>query len=71
MNKKMILNNYIRSSLAEDKKIIYVPTLDGLRAIAILGVVCFHLFPEYIPGGFVGVDIFFVVSGYIITKIIQ
>ena len=42
--------------------------LDGLRAIAVVAVLLFHAFPHAVPGGFVGVDIFFVISGYIITK---
>ncbi len=44
----------------------YAPEIDGLRAIAILSVVVFHAMPEALPGGFLGVDIFFVISGYLI-----
>ena len=46
----------------------YKAEIDGLRALAVLAVVLFHVFPGFIPGGFVGVDIFFVISGFLITS---
>ena len=49
---------------------IYQPELDGLRALAVVGVLLCHLELTWLPGGFVGVDIFFVLSGYLITRLI-
>jgi hypothetical protein len=53
-----------------DASVQYRPAIDGLRAIAVLSVFFFHLQRKWLPGGFVGVDVLFVISGFLITSIL-
>ncbi|MDA8046800.1 MAG: acyltransferase family protein [Actinomycetota bacterium] len=55
---------------ARPAKLRKLPGLDGLRAIAVVAVIVFHLDPSWLPGGFLGVDVFFVISGYLITALV-
>ncbi|MBE5666881.1 acetyltransferase [Staphylococcus sp. SS251] len=54
----------------QHKKIRYMPGLDGLRAVAVLGIIIYHLNKQWLTGGFLGVDTFFVISGYLITSLL-
>jgi len=51
-------------------KASYLPHVDGMRAIAVLSVVAYHAWPAAAPGGFIGVDVFFVISGFVITRML-
>ena len=46
---------------------VYRPDIDGLRAVAVVSVIVYHSDPDWLPGGFLGVDVFFVISGYVVT----
>ena len=56
--------------MAAEKGIRYIPAIDGLRAVAVIAVMLYHLGFNWIPGGFLGVDLFFVISGYVITRLL-
>jgi peptidoglycan/LPS O-acetylase OafA/YrhL len=58
------------SRATSEKQRFYRADVDGMRAVAVLAVVGYHYWGQYIPGGFIGVDIFFVISGYLLSAII-
>ena len=57
-------------SVAAKRSIRHIPAIDGLRAVAVVAVLLYHLGFSWIPGGFLGVDLFFVISGYVITRLL-
>lgn len=60
----------MRHAQSEGNTSRYIIGLDGLRAVAVLAVLAYHLLPKVLPGGFIGVDIFFVISGFLITSLL-
>lgn len=56
--------------MAAIRSIRHIPAIDGLRAVAVIAVLLYHLGFTWIPGGFLGVDLFFVISGYVITRLL-
>ena len=56
--------------MAIERGVRYIPAIDGLRAVAVIAVMLYHLGFTWIPGGFLGVDLFFVISGYVITRLL-
>ena len=57
-------------SRPQDSRLPYMPGIDALRAIAVLAVFLYHAGVGWMPGGFLGVDVFFVISGYLITSLL-
>ncbi|MFI8538126.1 acyltransferase family protein [Staphylococcus pasteuri] len=64
------MNKEYKSTRNRGKKLRYMPGLDGLRAIAVIGIIIYHLNKQWLTGGFLGVDTFFVISGYLITSLL-
>ena len=60
----------LRRPLRATPGVSYLPALDGLRAVAVVAVVGYHLGLDFLPGGFLGVDLFFVISGFLITMLL-
>lgn len=59
-----------QADAARPVRLRQLPGLDGLRALAVVAVIVYHLNPSWLPGGYLGVDVFFVISGYLITALL-
>jgi len=55
--------------MSEETRMGYQPALDGLRALSVIAVILYHAGVQWIPGGFIGVEVFFIVSGFLITSL--
>jgi peptidoglycan/LPS O-acetylase OafA/YrhL len=66
----LIASGQAIESATRHRSLSYLPGLDGLRALAVLAVLAYHAEVTWMPGGFLGVEIFFVISGYLITAIL-
>ncbi len=60
-----------RRAASNLSKVPYLPGLDGMRALAVAAVLVYHANPSWLPGGFLGVEVFFVISGYLITLLLM
>jgi peptidoglycan/LPS O-acetylase OafA/YrhL len=73
MASEALTRHLTRSGYAEPSNISrvpYLPGLDGMRALAVVAVMIYHANSEWLPGGFLGVEVFFVISGYLITLLL-
>jgi peptidoglycan/LPS O-acetylase OafA/YrhL len=59
-----------RAARSDISRVPYLPGLDGMRAIAVVAVMVYHANPDWLPGGYLGVEVFFVISGYLITLLL-
>jgi peptidoglycan/LPS O-acetylase OafA/YrhL len=67
---KVGFDRAVSAPVATEVRLPYSPGLDGLRAIAVIAVLLYHADLPFIPGGFLGVEVFFVISGYLITALL-
>lgn len=69
--KKTVINLLSRNKVAtSENNNVFLKDLEGLRAVAVLAVLIFHIDDNFLPGGFLGVDLFFVISGYVVSKVL-